>query len=104
MAKVTQLKVSKKTETEIAVLQVQVQNLDEKIEGMKSDIRELRESMDKGSEATLTLIKEFQTSNQEQHDQLVEKVTTLERWRWMLMGAAAVAGAMGFQTLQALFS
>lgn len=104
MGNVTQLKVRKsKTETEVAVLQVQVQTLDEKVDEIKSELKELRHSMDKGSEATLNLLKEFQTSNQSQHDELSGKVETLEKWRWMLMGAAALAGAMGWQTIHALF-
>jgi chromosome segregation ATPase len=104
MGNVTQLKVRKnKTETEVAVLQVQVQALDEKVDEIKSELKEMRDSMDKGSEATMRLIKEFQTSNQAQHDELAGKVETIEKWRWMLMGAAAVAGAMGWETVQALF-
>jgi C4-type Zn-finger protein len=106
MTQITQLKSIKKqkTETEIAVLQVQVQNLDEKLDEMKSELKDLRDAMNQGSEATLSLIKEFQASNLEQHNTLSEKVSTLEKWRWMLMGAAALAGAMGWQTIQALFA
>lgn len=105
MTSVTHLKPARKakTETEIAVLQVQVQNLDEKMDELKVELKEMRVSMDKGSEETLNLIKEVQTSNLEQHSQLAEKVSTLEKWRWMLMGAAALAGAMGWQTIETLF-
>lgn len=92
----------KQAETDIAVLQVQVKNLDEKIDDLKVDIKDLRSSIEKGSEDTLALIKDFQTSNSASHDDLAEKVAVLEKMRWMLLGAAAVAGAMGWQTFQSI--
>lgn len=92
----------KQTETDIAVLQVQVKNLDDKVEEVKLDMKDLRIAIDKGSEDTLNKIKELQTSNSESHEKLSEKVSTLERMRWMFLGAAAVGGAMGFETFQML--
>lgn len=94
----------KQAETDIAVLQFQVKNLDDKVDDLKTDIKDLKSSMEKGSEDTLNLIKEFQTSNSESHEKLSEKVEILEKMRWMLLGAAAVGGAMGFETFQALIS
>lgn len=90
----------KQTETDIAVLQVQVKNLDNKVEEVKLDVKDLRVAINKGSEDTLNMIKELQTSNSESHEKLSEKVSTLERLRWMLLGAAAVAGAMGFEAFK----
>lgn len=94
----------KQAEADIAVLQVQVANLDEKVDDLKSDIKELRGAMEKGSEETSNLIKDLQTSNQESHDKLAEKVNILERMRWMLLGAAAVGGAMGFEAFQTVIA
>jgi len=92
----------KQAETDIAVLQVQVRNIEDKIDDVKVDIKDLRQSIEKGSEDTLNIIKELQTSNSESHEKLSEKVSTLEKMRWMLLGAAAVGGAMGFETFQML--
>jgi predicted nuclease with TOPRIM domain len=103
MTSVTQLK-RFKAETEIAVLQVQVKNLDDKMTDLKGDLNDLRDSMERGSEDTKNLIKDLQTSNTESHDKLSEKVSTLERMRWMFLGAAAVAGAMGFEAFQAVIT
>jgi outer membrane murein-binding lipoprotein Lpp len=94
----------KQTETDIAVLQVQVNNLNDKVDELKSDIKELRGAMERGSEDTTSLIKELQTSNQESHDRLAEKISILERMRWMLLGAAAVGGAMGFEAFQSVIA
>lgn len=94
----------KQAETDIAVLQVQVQNLDEKFDELKLDVKDLRTAIDKGSGDTLNLIKDLQTSNSESHEKLAEKVNALEKIRWMLLGAAAVGGAMGFEAFQAVIT
>ena len=94
----------KQAETDIAVLQVQVQNLDEKFDELKFDVKDLRTAIDRGSEDTLNLIKDLQTSNSESHEKLAEKVNALEKIRWMLLGAAAVGGAMGFEAFQAVIT
>jgi hypothetical protein len=94
----------KQAETDIAVLQVQVQNLDEKFDELKLDVKDLRTVIDRGSGETLNLIKDLQTSNSESHEKLAEKVNALERIRWMLLGAAAVGGAMGFEAFQAVIA
>ena len=94
----------KQTETDSAVLQVQVANLDEKIDDLKSDLVEIKESLKQNAQHSSDMLEEFKKENAEQHSELAEKVTSLERWRWMLMGAAALAGAMGFQTIQTLFA
>jgi|LakMenEpi03Aug12_release.lakeMendotaPanAssembly.Ray.scaffolds.fasta_scaffold3018988_1 hypothetical protein len=90
----------KRAETDIAVLQVQVKNLDDKVEEVKGDIKDLRHAIEKGSEDTLIQIKELQASNSESHEKLAEKVNALDKLRWMLLGAAAVGGAMGYEGFQ----
>ena len=44
----------KQAETDIAVLQFQVKNLDDKIDDLKTDIKDLKSSMEKGSEDTFS--------------------------------------------------
>jgi predicted RNase H-like nuclease (RuvC/YqgF family) len=94
----------KQTETDIAVLQVQVANLDEKIDDLKSDLLEIKNSLKQNAEHNETMIEQLKKENAEQHSELAEKVEALEKWRWMLIGAAALAGAMGWTTVQALFT
>lgn len=89
----------KQTETDVAVLQVQYQNLYEKVEEVKVELKDIREDMGRNSETTLALIKEFQQSNVDAHNKMAGKISALEKWRWMLMGAGIVIGAMGYPTL-----
>ena len=46
-------------------------------------------------------LKEFRHDSKEQHKQMMEKIsdiderlTTIEKWRWMIIGGAAVLGFM----------
>jgi hypothetical protein len=96
------LSVQKQTETEIAVLQVQYQNIDQKVGDLKTDLKELRDHIDTHMEITNTMIKDFQTDNKKQHDEVNKKVNALEKWRWMLMGAGVLAGALGWPALSKL--
>jgi hypothetical protein len=89
-------------DTDIAVLQVQVNNIETKINELKDDLKEVHECLDKNAEETHKLIKELQTSNEASHKSLSEKVSALEKWRWMLMGAGIVVGSMGFDTVAKL--
>lgn len=94
----------KQTETDIAVLQVQVANLDEKIDDLKSDLTEIKASLKQNAQHNSNMLEEFKKENAEQHNELAEKVSSLERWRWMLMGAAALAGALGWSGIQNIFT
>lgn len=102
MAQPSQQFASAKTETDVAVLQVQFSNLNEKVDELKTDLKDLSSSLDTHMEETQKLIKEFQEENKKQHDDVNKKVTALEKWRWMLMGAGVLAGALGLPILEKL--
>lgn len=80
-------------ETDIAVLQVQVKNLHEKIDDIKIEIREV-----------LDLIKQVQEENERGHAALAERINSFERIKWMLMGAAALIGATGVEAVKMFIS
>lgn len=92
----------KQTETEVAVLQVQYGYLNEKVEDIKTGLKDLATHIDDHMESTHSLIKEFQEENKKQHDAVEKKVAALEKWRWMLMGAGILAGALGWPVMSKL--
>lgn len=102
MATISNIPQLKQAETDIAVLQVQVKTLDEKIDDIKIDLKEMRENMDESNSDTQDMIKDFQRSNIEAHSAMANKISQLERWRWMMMGAGVVIGALGFETIAKL--
>jgi hypothetical protein len=36
------------------------------------------------------------------HEKLASKISALEKWRWMMMGAGVVVGSLGFDAIAKL--
>ena len=89
-------------ETEIAVLQVQVKNIEEKIGDLKTDLKSIHASLETNAEETRTMLKTMRELDLKEHSELAGKISVLEKWRWMMMGAGVVVGALGFNTIAAL--
>jgi uncharacterized coiled-coil DUF342 family protein len=102
MAQASTVQKIKETETEIAVLQVQYGYLNEKMDDIKTDLKDLRSHITDHAIAAQQLITNFQEENKAQHDKVEKKVSALEKWRWMLMGAGILAGALGFPIVEKL--
>jgi hypothetical protein len=90
-------------ETEIAVLRVRFDNLDEKMDELKVEVKDLHECLDRNMDETKIILKEFQDNNKKSHDELAEKINGMEKIKWMLMGAAAVLGATGVEAVKMIF-
>lgn len=93
---------TKKTETDVAVLQVQVQNITDDISEIKADIKDVNISMQKNNEETHKFLKEMKEASAVAHKAMSDKVGALEKWRWMMMGAGVVIGSLGFDTITKL--
>ncbi len=102
MAQTSAVQKLKQTETEVAVLQVQYSYLNEKVEDIKTGLKDLTTHIDNHMDETHNLIKEFQDENKRQHEETNKKVSSLEKWRWMLMGAGVLAGALGLPVIEKL--
>ena len=91
-------------DTDIAVLKVEFKNLDTKfdtaLEDVKADIRVNSDLIKEGNASTHKMLIDFQKSNQASHDDMAVKITALERWRWMLIGAGMVAGTLGYSVVE----
>ena len=89
-------------ETEIAVLQVQVKNIEEKVGELKVDLKSIREALDENAEETRQMLKTMREQDVKEHGELASKISVLEKWRWMMMGAGVIVGSLGFNTVSAL--
>lgn len=92
----------KQTETDIAVLQIQVKNIEDKVGDIKDDLKDLQNSINDHAETTANTLKEMQEASASAHKSMAEKISSLEKWRWMMMGAGIVLGTMGYDTLAKL--
>jgi len=88
-----------KTETEVAVLQVQVENITNDIGEIKADIKDLNACIEKNNESTHAFLKEMKDASSAAHKAMSDKISALEKWRWMMMGAGVVLGTLGYDTL-----
>ena len=91
-----------KTETEVAVLQVQVQNITDDISEIKANIKDIHTEMVKNNDDTKLMLKGMKDASSHAHQAMSDKITALEKWRWMLMGAGVVIGSLGFDTIAKL--
>jgi hypothetical protein len=87
------------TKTEIAVLQVQVQNIEQDVSEIKSSLKDMHECLDRNAEETRELLTNMRNEDVAAHKELGSKVSALEKWRWMMMGAGIVIGSLGFDTV-----
>lgn len=88
------------TITDVALLQLEVSNLNEKVDELKFEVKDLHECLDRNMSETRLFLKEFQEETNKQHEELTDKVSSFEKIKWMLMGAAAILGATGIEAIQ----
>ena len=91
-----------KNETDIAVLQVEVQNITDDIREIKADIKDIHVEMVKNNDDTRVMLKGMKDASSSAHQAMSDKITALEKWRWMMMGAGVVIGSLGFDTIAKL--
>jgi len=102
MATVTSKVAKMQPETEIAVLQIQVKTLEEKIGELKVDLKSLHDAIVSNAEETRQMLKSMREQDVKEHGELASKISVLEKWRWMMMGAGIIIGSLGFPTLSAI--
>jgi len=87
----------------ITRLETQMTDLKEDVAAVKSDIKELHSRITTGNKEIMNKldekIDELAKSDKDQHaslkqtmENVKERVDILERWRWMIVGAAIVCG------------
>jgi hypothetical protein len=90
------------TKTDIAVLQVQVKNIEQDVSEIKASLKEVHECLDRNAHETRELLTNMRNEDITAHKELGSKVSALEKWRWMMMGAGIVIGSLGFDTVAKL--
>ena len=102
MATATSKVTKMQPETEIAVLQVQVKNIEEKIGEIKADVKAMHKTLEENADETRQMLKTMRELDLKEHSELAGKISVLEKWRWMMMGAGVIVGSLGFNTVSAL--
>ena len=99
---VVRMSKAQKAETEIAVLQLQVKHVENQIAELKDDNKSITEMIKSNHKEMNELLKEIQASSRDSTTSLAAKVSALEKWCWMLMGAGVALGTLGYNTIASL--
>ena len=80
----------------VSVLETQVVNIDEKIDDIKTDIKQVHDCLDRTGDELKAALKEMQDTSSDQHEQLAVKISELEKFRmkgtYLVLGGRAVIG------------
>jgi paraquat-inducible protein B len=81
----------------VSVVEVQVANLDEKLDDIRVDVKEMHDCLDRTGETIARTLAEMREESSNQHNQLAGKIKDLEKQKEKLMmygmvGLAFIAG------------
>jgi hypothetical protein len=81
----------------VSVVEVQVANLDEKLDDIKVDVKEMHDCLDRTGETLSKTLADMRIEATNQHDQLAGKIKELEKHKEKMMmygmiGMAFIAG------------
>jgi hypothetical protein len=81
----------------LGVVETKVANLDEKLDEIKVDVKDMHDCLDKTRDSVMAKLDDMYGASCEQHSQLASKITELERFKqkWIYMTAGGIA-VLGF--------
>jgi chromosome segregation ATPase len=81
------------TAERLGVVETKVANLDEKLDEIKVDVKDMHDCLDKTRDSVMAKLEDMYGASCEQHSQLASKITELEKFRqkWIYMTAGGVA-------------
>ena len=82
----------------IGIVETKVENLSEKMDELKVDVKEMHDCLDKTRDSLTEKLEEMYGASCEQHAELAQKISGLEKIRektmWMVAGGVAAAGIL----------
>ena len=76
----------------VAVLETQVDSIDKKIDDLRADVKDMHDCLDKTRDLIVEQIQGLKREEHVAHKELTTRITTLEQWRWYILGIAATVG------------
>ena len=81
-------------EERIGIVETKVENIDEKIDELKIDVKDMHDCLDKTRDGLKEQLEKMYDASCTQHKELAEKISSLEsqrdKWVWMLAGGLVV--------------
>lgn len=92
-----------KVHTDIAVLQANMGHIAEKVQQIRDEVKVIDNKIEEIHKSISVSIKELADDNTASHKELTNKISSLEKWKWLVMGGCTALGALGFETISKLF-
>ena len=84
------------TTERIGIVETKVENLNEKLDGLKEDVKDMHDCLDKTRESLTDKLNTMYDASCSQHKSLAEEINALktqrDKWVWTAAGAIAVMG------------
>jgi len=84
------------TTERLGIVETKVENLNEKLDGLKEDVKEMHDCLDKTREGLTDKLNTMYDASCNQHKSLAEEINALktqrDKWVWTAAGAIAVMG------------
>ena len=84
------------TAERLGIVETKVQNLDEKLDDLKVDVKEMHDCLDKTREGLTEKLGEMYNASCSQHEALAKEIAELkmqrDKWIWWAAGAMATFG------------
>lgn len=94
----------------IGIVETKVENLNEKLDDLKSDVKDMHDCLDRTRDDIKEQLKEMYDASCTQHAEIAKKISGLEKIRekttWMIAGGVAAAGILSghFEKILAFFN
>lgn len=86
------------TAERIGIVETKVHNLDEKIDDIKVDVKDVHDCLDRTGDELKAQLKVMHDESNSQHNMLATKISDLEKfrfkWTYMIAGAVATLGIL----------
>lgn len=81
----------------VSVLETKVDNIEEKIDDLKVDVKEMHDCLDKTRDSIMDQLAVMHKANVDQHSDMASKIKALEQFKtkWVYLSAGALA-ALGW--------
>lgn len=88
----------------LGIVETKVMNLDEKIDDLKADVKDMHDCLDKTRDGVMNKLDDMYGASCAQHDQLATKITELEKFKnkytlYAMIGLAFAAGTGWLNTI-----
>ena len=78
----------------VAVLEIQVANIEKKVDNISEEIKEVHACLHKTREMILSKIETLRSEEQAVHKEQDQRIASLENWRWYILGIVCALGVV----------